>query len=261
MRANLVKKGIIKMKFIIITVLIVASYSLFSQSTKQPEPFLEARKAMASVERAKMELDSLWKCYKGRWTLNITYGQRFIASYNKTNRVDSLTLADFTTKRAFYGLGTHYFISRKVLIGAALEFLILPKQQDVISFPGGGRGEGSGGLMFSANLSAKYFFKEWGNTRTYLGLALGRDNLVIKGGTVEFSFFSGRVEDIDTITKDVFSANLSTGLSHRMSPGSLIDFNIGYSHTTSAGPIGGITSPGGFKASLSLQFVLNPQKK
>ncbi|HHP7242970.1 MAG TPA: hypothetical protein ACFCUD_14950 [Cyclobacteriaceae bacterium] len=68
--------------------------------------------------------------------------------------------------------------------------------------------------MFSANLSAKYFFKEWGKTRAYMGLALGRDNLVLKGGTAEFSFFSESVEDIDTISKDVLSANLSTGFSH-----------------------------------------------
>lgn len=247
------------MKLTVVAVFLITSYSLFSQTTQRLEPFSESKKAIASVKYADEKRDSLRKCYKGRWTIDFTYGQRFIDPNNRTNKVDSITQTDFTRKRAFYGIGTHYFITQKVQLGASFEFLFLPRVQEITSFNGsGGSGEGNGGLMFSANFSAKYSFTEWGNTRPYIALALGRDQLVARGGTVEFSLISGRDEEINKLDRNVFSANLSTGLAHRLSPGSIFDFNFGYSVTSETAPIGGITSPGGIKASISLQFVLNP---
>jgi len=249
------------MKRIFLFLICAAPQVLFCQTPPKNVPVSEARKAIMSIENEQKIKDSFMKCYNGRWTLDFTYGQRFISSSNRSNVLDTITLADFTQNRSFFGIGSQYFLSNKVLVGVGIEFLILSKEQNVTSFTGtGGSGEGSGGLIFSFNLSGKYFFTSEGNTRPYLSLDIGRDQLTAKGGNVDFSLFSGRVEDINTLKRDVLSGTISTGISHRLSLGSLVDFQIGYAHTTQSEPIGGITSPGGLKASLSIHFILNAKK-
>ena len=226
-------------------------------------PFSEARKAMASIEHADEIRDSLKRCYEGRWSLDFTYGRRFVSSRNTTGSVDTVTLTDFTERRGFFGLGTSYFLNDRISIGGAIHFLLLPKKQEISSFSGsGGNGSGSGGLSINVELSGRYYFHAWGHTRPYVAVGLGRYQLVAKGGNVSFSFFSGSDEDIESLNAQLISTSISGGIRHRWAPGSMVDFNIGYTVTSKASPpIGGITSPGGINSSLSLRFILNPKKK
>ncbi len=249
------------MRFIITTILIIGSLKVSSQTYDRPAPFYEASRALNSLEREQEIMDSLKGHYDGLWTLDFTYGQRFISTYNRSNFADTVTLTDFTANRSFFGVGTQHYITENFVMGLGVEFLFLQKKQEITSFYGtGGSGEGSGGLGISLNLSGKYLLTNWKYTQPYIGVAVGADRFMAKGGNVQFSLYSGREEELYTLTENFMSATVSTGISHRLSPKSLIDFNIGYAFTTKSSPIGGITSPGGLKASLTLQFILNLPK-
>ncbi len=248
------------MKYIVVFLFGALPQIVFGQMLQKLKPFDEARKVIASVENAEEIREARRNRYEGRWTLDLTYGQRFVSPYNKSNQGDSVELVDFSGKRAYYGVGSQYFISRNLSVGIGVEFLFLPKNQTVTFAGNGGSGEGSGGLLFSTYMAGKYFVVNGKHTRLYTSLALGRDQMVVKGGNVEVSFSTGRNEDIETITRSVFGATLSAGVTHRLSPAGMIDFMFGYSNTSQSDPIGGITSPGGIKTSVSFQFILNPKK-
>ena len=231
--------------------------SAFSQN--RPKPFELAREAIAWVENEEVRKDSLKKCFVDRWSIDLYYGQRFISASHQTGEVDTVTLTDFTQKRGFFGFGGSYFLTDQLMIGGAIRFLILPREQEISSFSGsGGSGTGSGGLSFDIELSGRYYFKEWGHTRPYIATGLGRTQLIAKGGSVEFSLFSGQSKDIGELNVRVLAASISGGISHRLALGSMLDLSIGYTVTTKTTPIGGITSPGGFNASAALRFIVNP---
>ncbi|MEO1255484.1 MAG: hypothetical protein AAFY41_11480 [Bacteroidota bacterium] len=236
--------------------------SLGSIAQGRPAPFSEARKAIASIENEPKIRDSLKRCYKKRWLLDFHYGQKFISASNQTAKPDTITLTDFTQKRGFFGVGGSYFLKDKLLIGGAISFLILPREQEINSFSGsGGSGTGSGGLSINFELFGKYYFREWGFTRPYVSVGFGRYQLIAKGGSVEFSFSSGQSQDIGELNAQVPAASISSGISHRLAPGSMLDLKVGYTITPKTDPIGGITSPGGISTSLTLSFILNPKGK
>ena len=234
----------------------------FAYSQDRPKPFELAREAITWLENEEARRDSLKRCFANRWSIDFYYGQRFISPSNQTGKVDTITLTDFSQRRGFFGLGGSYFLNEQLMIGGAISFLILPKEQEISSFSGfGGSGSGSGGLSINFEMSARYYFKERQTTRPYVSLGVGRYQLVAKGGNVEFSLFSGQSGDIEELNAKVLSASISSGISHQFTPGTMLDFNVGYTITTKTAPIGGITSPGGINTSVALRFILNHQNK
>ncbi len=205
--------------------------------------------------------DSLKKIFKGKISLDLYYGKRYISTSNHADYPDTLTFTDFSENRGYFGLGSSYFLTDRVMFGGTINFLILPKKQDISTASGsGGSGTGSGGLSINFELLGRYYFAEWGNTRPYFSLGLGRYQLIAKGGNVDFSFSSGRNDDIDENNTQYWSSSISGGISHRLAPGSIFDINFGYTATEKKEPIGGITSPGGVNSSISIRFILNNKK-
>ncbi len=252
---------------------VIACFCFFSmiqlgtKAQNSPKPFAEAKKAIAHIENEKALRDSSINRYQGRLTFDFTYGQRFILPYNKTVR-DTLTLADFTSRKSYYGLGLGYFINRNLFIQLGFDFQVLPRNQVInsFSFSGGGAsgaGSGSGGFMFYPHIGAHYYFKDWKSMRPYAGLVVGPMNLIAKGGEVNFSTANGGLDadDIGELNASFGSAKLLFGIITRTAPGFMLDFNVGYSHTNTSDPIGGIKSPGAISVSLSMQFILNPMIK
>ncbi|MEL6560111.1 MAG: hypothetical protein AAFQ94_18115 [Bacteroidota bacterium] len=243
-------------------ILLIMSDAVMSQTFERPKPFGEADKAIAALENEPIIRDSLRRSYQKHWLIGVSYGQRFISANNRSDVIDSITNVDFTSKRAFYGLGVGYHISKRLYIGLDIEFLILPKTQEIVSFSGGtGSGQGGGGLLLGTKLSGKYFFHLWKYSSIYTEVSIGRERIIARGGEVTFSFSSGRQSDINSLDANLLSGSLAVGIAHRMSPVSMIDFNLGYVHTSFTGPIGGITSPGGLSSSLSLIFFIKPKNE
>ena len=242
--------------------LLIMSDVVLSQTFEQPKPFGEADKAIAALENAPVVWDSLRSSYQNHWLISVSYGQRFISANNRTEAIDTISNVDFTSKRAFYGLGIGYHVSKRFYIGVDIDFLILPKTQEIVSFSRGtGSGRGGGGLLLSTKLSAKYYFHLWKYSSIYTEVSVGRERIIARGGEVSFSFWSGSQSDLNSQDANLLSGSFSVGVSHRMSPRSMIDFNLGYVHTTFTGPIGGIISPGGLNSSLSLIFFIKPKNE
>jgi hypothetical protein len=82
-------------------------------------------------------------------------------------------------------------------------------------------------------------------------------HLITKAGTASFSLQSGKNEDMTTQKAVLPTGQFLTGFGYRISPGTILDFNLGFTRTSSTNPIGGVTSYGGITISLSLQFVIN----
>ncbi len=233
----------------------------------RPTPFSEARRAVASSEQEAVLKDSLRKAYKGKWTLDFAYGQRFILSSNKSSVEDTITFADFTKFRSFFGAGFGYFLKDNLHLGFNFNFGLLPREQEINSLTIGGtngisvEGQGNGGALLNFNLGAKYYFNAKRYTRPYVGMELGTMRLLAKGGSVNFSFNSGREDNIDELRASLGVAQLLLGITHRAAPGFMLDFNVGYTGTSKGDPVGGITSANGVTTSISLQFILNPRKE
>lgn len=226
-----------------------------------PRPYRMAREATEWFQNKTERKDSLKKIFMGKISLDLYYGQRYISTSNHADYPDTLTFTDFSESRGYFGLGGSYFLTDRVMLGGTINILMLPKKQDINSVSGsGGSGTGSGGLSINFELLGRYHFAEWGNTRPYFSLGLGRYQLIAKGGNVEFSFSSGRNDDIDENNAQYWSSSLSCGISHRLAPGSIFDVNFGYTATEKKEPIGGITSPGGINSSVSIRFILNNKK-
>ncbi|MGD1958943.1 MAG: hypothetical protein ACFB2Y_08800 [Fulvivirga sp.] len=252
------------MKSRILAVLIMCACKVVGQNS-QPI-YSEARKATAVFKNQQGVLDSLKEVYEGRWTLDFTYGQRFISTSNRAEIPDTVTFTDFTEKRYFFGLGFGRFIKPHLHLGLGIEFTLLPKEQEItsISFGSGGitaEGGGNGGLILNLNLAAKYFFSKWKYTKPYISAELGTINATAKGGKGTLSLSTRRDDIVNELSTRYATGHLLLGMNHRYTPGFILDFNIGYLVTPKEEPVGGIVSPGGITTSATMQFVLNPRKK
>lgn len=241
-------------------VLLGFTYAIKAQ--ERPAPFQEADKAMAAIEYERSHKnDTLLKSEK-IWSINFTYGQRYISAESRSDLPDTITSVDFTDRKAYFGLGAGYRISKRVSTSFGIAATFLPRNQ-VIAFGsnGTGRGEGNGGLILDIKGGLKYAIAVWGSTRLHAGLELGVTNLIAKGGEVTFSFLSGRTDEISTRRARLSSAQVLSGVAHRFSPGFMADLSLGYTHTSETESIGGIVSAAGFTTALTLQFLLNPKEK
>ncbi|MEM8567135.1 MAG: hypothetical protein AAGF85_11780 [Bacteroidota bacterium] len=251
------------MKLRITVILIMLNYQAVGQYGNSI--YSEARKATAAFENQQRVHDSLKTIYIGRWTLDLTYGQRFISASNKAAIPDTVTFTDFTEKRSFFGLGVGYFIASNFQLGLGLNITFLPKKQEItsISFGSGGitaEGGGSGGLITNLTLAAKYFFTKWKYTKPYVSVELGTVNATAKGGKGILNLSNPRDDIVNKLSARYAIGNVLLGVNHRATPVFMLDFNIGYSMTPNQEPIGGIVSPGGITTSATMRFILNPRK-
>ncbi len=246
---------------------LISIYTATQAQVKMPELFSEARKATAAREQEPILKDSLRRVYAKRWSLGFSYGQRFITGDNQASRLDTVTFADFTRSRSFYGLEVGYFITPRLQGLFSIDLLFLPRQQEVGTVSIGGangiqvEGSGNGGLMMNLGLGAKYFFEPWPFTRPYVGLKLGSIRAIAKGASGTFTLAQGSPQDIEERSESYGYANLVGGISHRFSLGFMMDLNMGYLQASNrSNNIGGIESPGGFTTTLTLQIILNAKK-
>jgi len=226
--------------------------------------FSEADKAIAAIENKPAIIDSLKSICKGKYLVRLTFGNQFISKTNQTPSPDTITFADFSEKHSYFGVGAAYYFSSKFYAGMNVKFMMLPKDQDIssISFNGGGisgSGKGSGGAIVAVNLMAKYAIHQWKHNHLYLATELGTMNLLAKGGTVDFNSVNGSENNINEQKIRLKTAQLITGISNRVSPGMMLDFNLGYQLSSKTEPIGGITSVGGLNTSISVYLILNHQ--
>ena len=241
------------------------SFPFLAFSQSDYKPFAEAEKSIGRLENEQKVYDSLRRDYHRKWTLNFIYGQRGISAENRRLGPDTLTFADFTSRRSFYGLGGGYFVKPNLMLTAEMTILILPMQQDISSFSFGANGisvegRGNGGVEINIKLGARYFFRQNKPTRPYAGIALGRVNLIAKGGEISING-SSRNDTLEEAEVQMMSTSFIGGITHRASPGFMLDFNLGYALARENQPIGGITGTGGWTSSLALQFILNPKTK
>lgn len=235
--------------------------SLMAQNTGVI-PFSEAFKSIEELERRPFLLDSLRGVYKNRWTIGLEYGQRFVSNSSRSILPDTITLADFTSKRSFIGLEGGYFVSKDIHVFLALDFMSLPKNQTITSLTIGGpngiqaEGSGSGGAMVNIGIGGKYFFNVGAFTRIYSGLKLGIIKAVAIGGSGGFTLAQGQYQQTIRQSRNYNYGNILFGLAHRFSPKLMIDFNMGYLHASRSKNIGGIISPGGITSTLALQFII-----
>lgn len=237
----------------------MAQQSVFAQK----KPFSEAEKAMAASENAPIIYDSLRRVFKNRWTIGVTYGQRFIGNADQAAIPDTITFADFTKRRSSYGIEGSYFVSKNVQLFLSLNILVLPTERNINSLSFGNNGlqvdgSGNGGAMITAGIGSRYLFLEGSLWRPYVGLQLGNIRAVAKGGSISTS--NNQNLQISELTRSYGYGNLMVGVIHRLTPGSLLDFNIGYLKANRESNIGGIVSPTGITASLSLHVVINARK-
>lgn len=256
----------IKLKIIMLSLGLILITQINAQNSPGPIPFAEAKKAMKASSNKAIYIDSLKQVYKNKWGLDFSYGQRFIAESGKSTVLDTVTFADFTSTRAVYGIGFGYYVTKKLKFGTGMDFTILPRKQEITSINFGGpngisaEGSGNGGALFNIFLGSTYYLSKR-NTRPYIGVEVGLMQLIARGGTGSFTLSTGMDEEVNELNSRLFSAQTLLGISHRVSPVFLIDYNVGYTKTTKTEPIGGITSVTGFTSTLTLQFILNSGKK
>lgn len=232
------------------------------KAQERPVPFSEADKAMAIVEKQKTDRDSMIISYDRIWSVDFTFGQRYISSEGRSDIPDTITTVDFADRKSFYGLGASYSPSNRWTTGIRISATFIPRNQVISNITIGsngisGEGQGNGGLILDLTGYAKYTVINWGTNRIHAGVELGAINLIARGGEVSFSAFSGRNENIRTRRARLFSAQLLTGFTHRFSPVLMSDISLGYTHTSETESIGGIIAARGFTSSISLKFILN----
>ena len=248
-------------------VAIVGVQSIVRAQNVKKEPLTRAEKAIAAFESRPRILDSLTQVYQKRWSVGILYGQQFISSFNHAAHPDTITFADFTSRRAFFGVEGSHFITNRWQLSAGFSLLLLPRNQEIGAIVVNGangtqiEGKGSGGAMLNFGLGTKYFLQSQAFTRLYLGVKLGRIQALAKGGKGGVTFGQGRFQEVNERKENYGYVNLSTGFTHRPVPGLMLDFNIGYLYTKQSESIGGMMSPGGFNSSLTLHFMINTMKK
>lgn len=247
-------------RIVLVFALLMTVGRLLAQPTVY-EPFAEAKKAMGASESEPKMYDSLNRVYHKRWTIGLAYGQRFITKANYADAPDTITFTDFTSRRSFFGLEGGYFLTSRLQVSLALDMLLLPREQEVNSFSFGSsgiqvEGSGSGGAMLNVGVGSKYFFNVAPLTRFYSGLKLGRINTVAEGGTGGFTAGSGRYQETTRLTRSYSYGNATFGFTHRLSPGFMVDFNLGYLHASRSELAGGILSPGGITSTLTLQLII-----
>ena len=230
-----------------------------------PAPLSEARKAIRALENEPARIDSLRRNFESKWLIELTFGNRFISRSNQT-LPDTLTSTDVAQRKAFFGLGLGYFFTDRIRLSSGLEVSVLPKNQeiDIISLGGGaitGSGSGGGGIVMNLHIEGQYYFTTWRFTRPYLAAALGVSNVRVKGGEVSFSSLSGQSQNINSLRSRLATAQLHIGINHRPLPGLMLDWNIGYRHSSRGDAIGGITGTGGLITSVAMQFVLKPKER
>lgn len=242
--------------------MLMAGFTTIVKAQERPAPFQEADKAMAAIERDRRQKnDSLLKS-DNIWSINFTYGQRYISAESRSDLPDTITSVDFTDRKAYFGLGAGYKISNRLSTSFGMAATFLPRNQ-VITFGinGTGSGEGNGGFILDVKGGLKYALASWGPTRLHVGLELGVTNLIAKGGEITFSFGSGTTSEISTRRARLSSVQVLSGVSHRFSPGFMADLNLGYTHTSETESIGGIVSAAGFTTALTLHFLINPWER
>ena len=251
------------MRALLSMALMVLTLSIMAQNRYAGNP-----QALRITKNEKLEAarqDSLRKVYDGRWTLNVGFGNRFIDRGNLSERLDTISFADFTNLRGYLNLGAGKFLSRRFWLNMDLSLAVPKRNQEITSFSVGNNGvtiegEGGGGLLFGLMFTGKYYFKEWANSRLYVGGAVGALNLVAKGGSVNFSATSGQDMSIEEARARYASSQISSGITLRPAKGWLFDVGLGYTFTSTDEPIGRIISPGGFNLSFTFSFVLNANK-
>ena len=163
-------------------------------------PFTYANKTIEELEKRPVFIDSLKRVYKKRWTIGLEYGLRFVSNSGRSTLPDTITLADFTSKRSFIGLEGGYFVSKDIQVFLAFDFMSLPKNQTITSLTIGGpngiqvEGSGSGGAMVNVGIGGKYFFNVGAFTRIYTGLKLGIIKAVAEGGSGGFTLAQGQYQ-------------------------------------------------------------------
>ncbi|HAS39564.1 MAG TPA: hypothetical protein DCS93_03755 [Microscillaceae bacterium] len=246
-------------------ILVGIQLDVWGQDIKK-KPLTRAEKAIAEFESRPRILDSLTQVYTKRWTFGVSYGQHFISGFNQASP-DTITFADFTSRRAVFGIEASRFITNRWQLSLGFNLLLLPRNQEigsiVVNGPNGTQieGKGSGGAMINFGIGAKYFLLNQGFTRPYLGFKLGQIRAVAKGGKGGVTFGQGRFQEVNEQRASYGYLNLSAGFTHRPILGLMLDFNLSYSHTNQSESIGGITSPGGLTGTLTLHFMINTMKK
>ena len=229
-------------------------------------PFPEARMAIEELENQPEIIDSLKQLYEKRWTIGMSFGQRFLSKNNRSSNPDTVTFADFTNKNTVFGIEGGYFVSSRFQITASVDFLLLPRLQQINNVVIGNNGiqvdgYGSGGAMINFGLGGKYHFYLSPFSRLYTGLKLGRIKAVAEGGTGGFTQSQGRYQETTRFSHNYAYLNGTFGITHRFTPGFMIDFNLGYLMATDSQNIGGMHSPGGITSTLSLQFFIGKRNK
>ena len=229
----------------------------------QINPYSQAEKAIVATKDEPIQFDSLRRVYKKRWTIGLTYGQRFIENANRTSVPDTITFADFTKKRVYYGMEGSYFVSQNVQLFLGITFLMLPREQNIssISFRNNGlqiEGSGSGGAMLSGGIGARYMFLANALWRPHVGLQMGIIRAIARGGSVSGANIQN--VQITELTRSYGYGNLTLGVNHRLAPGSMLDLSIGFLKANRTNGIGGIVSPTGLTASFSIHIVINARK-
>jgi len=120
---------------------------------------------------------------------------------------------------------------------------------------------GSGVCFINFTLWSQYYFAVWNFTRPYRGAAVGVTGIRVRGGQIQFSSFTGQNREINELQSNLATGQLLAGINHRLTPGLVLDWNLGYQKSTRGKAIGGITSLGGLISSVSLQFIFNPKGK
>lgn len=244
--------------------LIGQNHAIIGQSNSLPPS--EARRAIEALEREPIIQDSLMRVYAGKWTLGFNYGLRFIGPENQTDQPDTITFADFNDSRSVFGLQLGRFMSSRFHLELAMEILVLPREQEIqnVQFNSGGidvEAQGNGGAMLNWGIRSKYYFVGHDKlTRPYVSALVGVLNAKAVGGEGGFSSTQGQFNNMNEITERYGYLQTTLGITHRVSPASMFNFNMGYTIANRSDPIGGITSPGGFTTNVSLLFILGINK-
>lgn len=256
------------MRVALFILLLLSTGWLQAQEKWDYVPFSEAERAMKVTERDAAKRDTLKRQYHNRWVLGVLMGRRYISAENKTPDPDVLTFTDFRERRGFLGVEVGRFLGRRLLLGFMVDLLLLPKEEDftIVSFTGPGginiEGTANGGAMINLGLQTRYFFRPTALLRPYMALKLGKVNVMAAGGRGGINPDQGSFQEAERLRHSYNYLQPATGLAWRMSPGTLLDFHIAYLIATNPSQnIGQITSPGGFSATLGLQFVIGGDKE
>lgn len=248
----------------LIFVCVLCSESFAQTATWEREPFEEASRAIAELKNRPIIIDSLKKVYEQKWVLSFTFGQRYITRDNLASDPDEVTTADITRNTTCYGLGSGYFLKTNWYLGVEFDFLPIKKVQEFKKLPSNTgvnvKGSGSGGVMLNLGVLTRRYVSIGKYSRTYVGLKSGFIIAGAGGGTGGVNSSKGQYQEVNLIVRAYGYGNLTLGISHRLSPVIIADFNTGYMLTTRSSNIGGIESPGGVTAALSLQFVIGGGK-